>query len=143
VFAPDIELMEGGKKRVTSFVGHQRFNSGLFVLGKPRFALNTLGAEEIVRGAENWKVRFVARFYAIPCSEGAGNHIETASDRIDDRVSRSIDHTIKRSLWVDNQEIIARISIRLYHEHIRANPLPGSEALLEFWDLGCGPVNGA
>jgi hypothetical protein len=73
VFTPDIELMEGVKQRVTSFVRHESFNSGLFVLGKPRFTFNTLGAEESVLGAENWKVRFVARFYAIPCGEGGSN----------------------------------------------------------------------
>jgi hypothetical protein len=143
VFTPDIELMEGVKKRVSSFVRHESFDSGLFVLRKPRFVFNTLGAEEIVRGAENWKVRFVAGFFAIPCGECGGDQIEAASKGVDDRSGRRIDLAIKRFLRVCSQELKGRVSIRLYHEHIRAVPLPGSDALLERWDLGYGPVNGS
>lgn len=143
VLAPDIELMEGVKKRVSAFVRHGRFDKGLFALGKPRFAFNTLGAEEIVQGTENWKVRFVARFYAVPCSESGGEHVETGSDRVDDRASFGIDHPVNWSLWIGGQELVGRVDIRLYHEHIRAVPLPGCEALLERWDLGYGPIDGS
>jgi hypothetical protein len=143
VFSPDIELMEGIQKRVPAFVRHERFDSSLFILGKPRFAFNTLGAEERVQGAENWKVRFVARFYAIPSSESGSNQVEATSKRIDNRSSFGIEEAIKRGLRVGSEELEGRVSIRLYHEHIRAVPLPGSESLLDEWDLGYGPINGS
>jgi hypothetical protein len=143
VFSPDIELMEGIKKRVPAFVRHERFDSGLFVLRKPRFAFNTLGAEERVQGAVDWKVRFVARFYAISCGEDGRDQVEATSERIDDDTSFGVDEPIERPLWVRGQELIGRVCIRLYHQHVHAVLLPGSEALLEQWDLGHGPIDGS
>jgi hypothetical protein len=141
VFAAYIELMKDVKHRVPALVRPERFNNALFMLGKPLFAFNSISPEKVVGGTENWKVRFVARFYAIACGECRREQIEAAANRIDDSADLRIEDQIEWPLEHGGQYVVGRISITLHDKYIRAIPLPGSEALLERWDLGYGPID--
>jgi hypothetical protein len=106
VFTPYIELMEGIKEKVTSFVGFEWFDSGLFALGEPLFAFDSdLGVDEIVQGAEDWKVGRFARLYAVACGQGGGEQVEAASDRVNNGTDFSVDNKIKRFLRICDQEL--------------------------------------
>jgi hypothetical protein len=90
---------------------------------------------------EDWKVRFVTRFYAVSRGEGGGEEIKRAASGIDDRTSIADHERIDRALLMSYQDLVSGVRIWLDDKFVWAVPLPGKEALLQDWDLGYGPIN--
>ena len=143
VLAEDIQSVKGPKGVIPSLVRVERFDRGSFALGKPLFAFDALQwVDHGVEGIKDWKVRTVARFYAIACCQGSGEKIKTATERIDDGPDLGIERERKR-LIVGYRNILSSIRITLLDNGIGVTTLPFDEALLQQWDLGYGPIDGS
>jgi len=144
VLSQDIELVQGPQKRISSLVWPECFDRRLLALGKPLFAFNTLqGVDHVLLRSEDWKVRFLTRFYAVACGESGSEEIEGAADGIDDHAGVGANERINGAVLASYQQLVSGVRIWLYDEFVWARPLPGEEALLQDWDLGYGPIDGS
>jgi hypothetical protein len=144
VLAQDVELMQSPQTRVPSLVRSQRFDCRSLALGKPLFAFDTLqGIDHVLFRPEDWKVRLMTRFYAVACGESGNEEIERAASGIDDRTRFGTDERINAENLASYQQLVSGIRIWLHDEFVWARPLPGRETLLQYWDLGYGPIDGS
>jgi hypothetical protein len=110
----NVELVEGVKRHIPSFVGPQRFDFGEVGNGKPLFAFDVpCGSPEVPREFADRKVRSFARLYASPAFDQCGTEqVKSASCHIDDSTDFSNDHRIE-GVHINHEEFVSGLSIIL------------------------------
>ena len=142
MLSDDVEVVQGIKKRIPSFVRLQRFDGRDLSIGEPIFLFDVVQISgESALKLMNWEFSVSVRLYAVSLGEGSGDHIEGASVGIDDQSRFDIDERVERDFFSRHYELVRGIRIILEPEFIRVTTHPGKEALLQNWDLGYGPLD--
>ena len=95
-----------------------------------------------MKRVEDWEMSFSIRFFAIACGQGSGKQVETGTERVKDCANPSVESERKGLFLNGHHKIVARLRIALFDDAIGMTCLPFSEAFLQKWDLGYGPIDG-
>ena len=143
MLSPNIELMEGKQKWVSSVVRLKFFDRGDLGQRKPLFAFDSnQRVNKIMKGIENGKMHFSIRYYAVSSCESGGENIQTAAHGINDRARLSIDSEIEGDPFIGHNQLLASIRVCLSDNFVWVGLAPGNESLLQEWNLGIGPIDG-
>lgn len=139
----NVEVMEGVKGFITSFVRFQRYDNVAFLGGEGlyEFMPFVVPISEGLMAGGNRKVSIVNKRWAVALSKGCGKNVEAASNGIDVSANLDLECERERFFLRSNNEIVRNIRWQLFDTYIHICVEPSVQPRLEGWEFGYGPVD--
>jgi hypothetical protein len=139
----DVQIMEGPKQSIPTFVWFQIFDNRSFGRGKPlyEFASLIVASREGGRTFGDGEIRVFGLRHAVTLGERGGQKIESTSNSIDVRTDLDIEFERQRLVFDRYYDIMRSWRISLFDGCAHIEMEPGVDALFEGFELGYGPIN--
>ncbi len=139
----NVEIMEGPKGIVSSFVRLERFDEMSFGRGKPlyKFVPLVLPTRKDLGARDDGKIGLVWVRDVIAVGERRSEDVQAGSDAVDVGAHLDVERERKRLFFDRYNDIIRRLRIRVFNSHLNVVVDPTLEPLFEGWEVGYGPVN--
>lgn len=143
MFPCHIEAMNGVKHVIPTRVRFQTFYDRAIRRGEPLFAFRFVHRvnEVLVAGVKRKMVVGSWR-YAVAPREGCGQQIKTGADAVDHGPDSRIQACGQSLVYLQLQQLLPHLRVRLFNEEIWGAVEPGLEGMLEGVEVGSGPVDG-
>lgn len=142
VFPGSIEVVEGEKQIIPSWVWPEVFDDVLVDLGKPLYLFEGSGigiSSELLKALPEGEVGGFGIREAVAL--GQGQQIEAASDTVNDGPCFRIDNGVNRLDISKAVELFTGLRIGINAHGIGFISFPRDNTLLQDWDLGYGPID--
>jgi len=142
VLAQNVELMEGPKKIIPSFVWVERFDDRNFSGGKPLFAFDPVKwIDHVLSAGEDGEMRIAARRYAVACSKRGTKKIKGTSERSYDGAEFGMEDRGQFLFRSRYGRDLAGWRILIYRHQLHIACLPDTKPAGEDWELGFAPLD--
>lgn len=144
MFPRVVEIVERNQHVIVpSMPRLQRFDNGPIGLGKPLYLFTScvFPLEESGSTLADGELRIFGVNVAVASGEQIHQHIETASETVEDRASLDVDNSRDALDGVKANDLLAKLRIRLVGNTIWGTLPPRFNAICEHVELGYGPVN--
>jgi len=144
VFSNNVEVMEGVKGFVPSFVWGEVFDDISYLGGEGlyEFVPFVIPARESIVTGRHGKVSIVNKSWAVALGKSHRKNVKAASDCVEVGSSFDLERERERFFLRGYNEIVRHIRWQLFDAYIDVRFAPGIEPQLKGLELGCGPVDG-
>jgi hypothetical protein len=139
----NVEVMEGVKRWVSSFVWLDRFDDVSFLGGEGLYEFTpfVISGGEGLRAESDRKVRVIHQRLAVACGQRGRKNVETAADGVDVSADLDLERERQRTFFDSYNDVVRGVCWQLFDSYINVCVRPLTESRLEGWELGYGPID--